>query len=732
MLATQIEVSDGTLHIVNVGIEFFEPDDISVSLDQGAALTVGVDYLWISGTSIAFQDTVNTPSGLVPDGVSVVLRRMTKNDEMYNVYDGGAPFNRQTLDENFEQLLLLSQEFKEGIGFEGFRNNLDMHGFRVVNVGDPVDDGDAANKGYVDEHVERALRIPLSEPALAELPPAATRANKLLSFDAAGLPIVLAPAGDSATQLALDLANVVDPDKGVSMVGRAVSQQQLQAAIANVSTSVDTKAMLRLVATSVTGDVVVRGHVMAGDKGGGRYWYDPADSTSPDNNYDVIISTGGKRWKLLREAYPQQFGAKFDDSTDDTAALQAAYDSLPRGQGVLIMPAGIARFTTLNFDSGVGVRIQGAGALGQTILRCTGSGTTGGIKLRSSFDCSLEYLHIDHIAGFTGYLVDFSHKAVSPTDTQGGWVYRCTFASVGYNLGTAKGINLDKATLVTVMSCKFLGLLRPIDGQNLAGGSYSTVIRILYCQFFDNVGYAINGMHEQWLIMGNNFQACADGAQRIAFNPAGCPHLCCTFITNSVYDALAAGTSYLMLDAGKTLTLIGNMWGGRSDLGASTCLNATGLIQGIFARANRFSLFTNVFVPGVSGNIGWDIGGGNDWSGSTTYLNAPQNVLTKNLELNVPSSSLKQFSAGNWIRYNLDGSIEMGGVVAVPTPNVAQAVAFPLANFPTRCWDVQLTSQGPASATNKESLDAAPTATGFTLRVQGTGAGNVRWRAIGE
>lgn len=150
MLATQIEVSDGTLNIINVGIEFFEQADISVSLDQMDALILGVDYNWTAATTIQFLPTAGVPGGLVPAGVEVLIRRDTKNDSMYNTYDGGAPFSRLTLDENFEQLLRLSQEFSEGLGLDGLRADLDMNGYRVLNLGDPVNLTDAANKEYVD------------------------------------------------------------------------------------------------------------------------------------------------------------------------------------------------------------------------------------------------------------------------------------------------------------------------------------------------------------------------------------------------------------------------------------------------------------------------------------------------------------------------------------------------------------------------------------------------------
>lgn len=178
MLATQIEVSDGTLNIVNVGIEFFNQSDISVALNLSEPLVLGVDYIWSAATTLQFLDTANSPGGLVPAGVSVVVRRATQNDEMLNVYDGGAPFSRLTLDENFEQLLRLSQEFSEGLGLDGLNNNLDMNGYRITDLGDPVDTKDAANKDYVDttvqaeEDARQAADASLQDQILGITPPA--------------------------------------------------------------------------------------------------------------------------------------------------------------------------------------------------------------------------------------------------------------------------------------------------------------------------------------------------------------------------------------------------------------------------------------------------------------------------------------------------------------------------------------------------------------------------------
>lgn len=144
MNAIQTEVSDGTLTQVQVSLEYFEQDDLSLYLDLAETpLVSGVDYTWTTATTITLAATVAA-------GVTLRIQRNTDDDEMLNILDGGAAFSREVLDENFRQLLFLAQEYRDGLGLTGLQNVFDMNGFRILHVGDPVDAGDAANKEYVD------------------------------------------------------------------------------------------------------------------------------------------------------------------------------------------------------------------------------------------------------------------------------------------------------------------------------------------------------------------------------------------------------------------------------------------------------------------------------------------------------------------------------------------------------------------------------------------------------
>ncbi|MBE6633414.1 MAG: hypothetical protein E7620_03610 [Ruminococcaceae bacterium] len=124
--------------------------------------------------------------------------------------------------------------------------------------------------------------------------------------------------------------------------------------------SVNTMAELR--ALSVSGDAVIylRGFHEIGDGGGGNFYWD-AESKAPDNGGTVIKpDQGGDTGRYIRVCEPTNrnvkwFGAVGSGKKDDTAALQAAIDSLPQNGGTLVIPGGTYVVTsTLNIGNGDG------------------------------------------------------------------------------------------------------------------------------------------------------------------------------------------------------------------------------------------------------------------------------------------------------------------------------------------------------------------------------------------
>lgn len=147
MYSVQIAVSDGTLTRISLSIEYFEKDDITLYRNlELTPLVLGTDWQWDGDTHINLL--TNIP---VPLGSYITVRRNTNIDRAFNIYDGGAAFSRDTLDENFKQMIYLAQEFTEGNGLTGLFFPLDMHGFQIKNLGTPTDPRDAVTKEYVDD-----------------------------------------------------------------------------------------------------------------------------------------------------------------------------------------------------------------------------------------------------------------------------------------------------------------------------------------------------------------------------------------------------------------------------------------------------------------------------------------------------------------------------------------------------------------------------------------------------
>ncbi len=131
----QQAVSDGTLQTLDISISYFKRTDLSVLLDD----VLTTDWAWV-GTlnTIHFTDPV-------PLGVTVTVVRATQSNKIIHEFMNGAAFTSRSMDEDFRQVLYLAQEYTEGAGFKDLFNDLDMHGFRITNLGNPINPSDAVS-----------------------------------------------------------------------------------------------------------------------------------------------------------------------------------------------------------------------------------------------------------------------------------------------------------------------------------------------------------------------------------------------------------------------------------------------------------------------------------------------------------------------------------------------------------------------------------------------------------
>lgn len=124
---------------IQCDIEYLDKSYIHVYLD-GAETTA---FTWTSSTNIRLNSPLSAET-------VVLLIRKTEREYLYIEFASGAPFIEGNVDTQNTQFLHLAQELVEGRAIDGFYGNIDMHRYRITNLGGPVDGRDAANKQYVD------------------------------------------------------------------------------------------------------------------------------------------------------------------------------------------------------------------------------------------------------------------------------------------------------------------------------------------------------------------------------------------------------------------------------------------------------------------------------------------------------------------------------------------------------------------------------------------------------
>ncbi|CAB4216899.1 Pectate lyase superfamily protein [uncultured Caudovirales phage] len=171
---------------------------------------------------------------------------------------------------------------------------------------------------------------------------------------------------------------------------------------------IDSVAALRLLTKTIDPYVTTAGYYTAGDGGGGTYFYDSTDTTSTDNNGTVIVATDGGRWKLLwsGQLNVKHFGAKGDNSNDDSTAIQAAIDYLEATTGgTVYLPTG---------DYVVNSRINitwpnvvDLNSVQRVTLKGDGTGFTRILDHRANVTSSIDYASPDATIqiNFTGHTV---------------------------------------------------------------------------------------------------------------------------------------------------------------------------------------------------------------------------------------------------------------------------------------------------------------------------------------
>lgn len=111
--------------------------------------------LWtLQGTNqIQLLSAIQTPADNLPN---LRIRRVVDKDQPYATFERGAMLDMASLNRSFIQIVESIQELLDGFYPEGFimRQDLDMSGHKVINLGDGTNPKDAINKGQLDPVIQ--------------------------------------------------------------------------------------------------------------------------------------------------------------------------------------------------------------------------------------------------------------------------------------------------------------------------------------------------------------------------------------------------------------------------------------------------------------------------------------------------------------------------------------------------------------------------------------------------
>ena len=144
------EVVPAGTSLIPVNIEYLDKSYIHVYIDN--ALLDSGNYSWNSDSLIQLNQPLSATS-------TVLLVRRTDKTQLYIMFAEGAAFIKENLDTQNKQFLHLAQELVEGRSIDGFYGDISMNGYRITNLGDGVNPGDAVNKKQLDEVDQRVANI---------------------------------------------------------------------------------------------------------------------------------------------------------------------------------------------------------------------------------------------------------------------------------------------------------------------------------------------------------------------------------------------------------------------------------------------------------------------------------------------------------------------------------------------------------------------------------------------
>lgn len=187
--------------------------DLAVSLN-GSVITSGYTISGVGNVDGGEVSFLTPPA----NGVTVMFERVIPTYRLTDYQDNG-DLLADTVNKDFDRLWMAIQQAFIYLGLALTRPLLggpfNAKGYRIENLGYPVNSSDAANKQYVEDvaagTLNRTLRVP--ENYVRVIPAIGSRRRQLLAFDDFGNPITVLPESGSASDVLIVLAGADGADR---------------------------------------------------------------------------------------------------------------------------------------------------------------------------------------------------------------------------------------------------------------------------------------------------------------------------------------------------------------------------------------------------------------------------------------------------------------------------------------------------------------------------------------
>ena len=217
----------------------------------------------------------------------------------------------------------------------------------------------------------------------------------------------------------------------------------------------------------------IKGYTTVGDGGGGTFYWSSADTTTADGGVYFAADEGGTgRWIRIYSGMisVKEFGAVGDNSTDDTAAIQAAIDYGVANNTTVYFPPGSYKVTsTLTATmTSTTLNISLAGEDGAVYIYSTAAGVI--LDLNAADPATRGYYHTVSVKGLV--FVGDGTNTTQCINVYGACYADCEIRNVKTIGATDYHIYLDECWAMEVINC-YIGtdpLSRTTSGSDTLTG----------------------------------------------------------------------------------------------------------------------------------------------------------------------------------------------------------------------------------------------------------------------